>query len=94
MNNNDHGILALFAGVGGIEFGFKQAGFDTVLANELDPYAVKTYKANHKHPIFHGSITDLTLEKISEFVDPARITVITGGIPLPAFLRGRIQKRV
>ena len=34
----------LFAGVGGIELGFKQAKFQTLWANEVDKHAAKTYR--------------------------------------------------
>ena len=40
-------VGGLFSGVGGIELGFKQAGFDTVWANEFDKYSSKTYRLNH-----------------------------------------------
>ena len=33
---------SFFAGVGGIDIGFEQAGFETVYANEFDPYAPDT----------------------------------------------------
>ena len=38
---------SFFAGVGGIDLGFEQAGiFETVYANELDEYPIKTFEAN------------------------------------------------
>ena len=37
----------LFAGIGGIELGFKKVGFDILWANEIDKNAAITYKANH-----------------------------------------------
>ena len=39
---------SLFAGVGGIDLGFKNAGFKIVYANEIDSKAVKTYELNFK----------------------------------------------
>ena len=39
-------IGSLFAGIGGIELGFEQAGFNTIWANEIDAYACKTYRCN------------------------------------------------
>ena len=32
-------VCSLFSGIGGIDLGFKQAGFDIVWANEIDKYA-------------------------------------------------------
>ena len=37
-------VGSLFAGIGGIDLGFKQAGFDILWANEIDRDACKTYK--------------------------------------------------
>lgn len=39
-------VASLFSGIGGIDLGFSQAGFDIVFANEIDKYACKTYKKN------------------------------------------------
>ena len=39
-------VCSLFSGIGGIDLGFKQAGFDIVWANEIDRYASETYKKN------------------------------------------------
>ena len=41
-------VGSLFAGVGGICQAFKNAGYDVVWANEIDPSACKTYECNHK----------------------------------------------
>ena len=34
---------SFFAGVGGIDLGFKQAGFEITYANEIDKFAVETF---------------------------------------------------
>lgn len=39
-------VCSLFSGIGGIDLGFKQAGFEIVWANEFDEFACKTYRHN------------------------------------------------
>lgn len=39
-------VCSLFSGIGGIDLGFKQAGFDIVWANEFDHDASTTYRVN------------------------------------------------
>jgi DNA (cytosine-5)-methyltransferase 1 len=72
-------MAGLFAGVGGIELGFKQAGFTPVLANEIDKYAGVTYSLNHSHPLILRDIHELETREIP------RIDVLTGGFPCQAF---------
>lgn len=40
-------IVSFFAGAGGLDLGFKQAGFDVVWANEYDKDIWETYGKNH-----------------------------------------------
>lgn len=39
--------ISLFSGAGGMDVGFKNAGVDVVLANEIDLNAANTFVANH-----------------------------------------------
>lgn len=41
-----YSVVSLFAGIGGICLGFKQAGFDVIWANEKDHSACLTYRHN------------------------------------------------
>jgi len=41
-------IISLFAGAGGLDLGFKKAGFNIIWANEFDPSIWETYEKNHK----------------------------------------------
>lgn len=70
---------AFFSGVGGIELGFEQAGFKTVYANELDKYAVETFRENHEVDIDHRSILDVKSEEIPDF------NIMLAGFPCQAF---------
>ena len=40
-------LLSLFSGAGGLDYGFKAAGFRTVLAIDINQAALDTYEANH-----------------------------------------------
>ncbi len=57
-------VGSLFAGVGGICLGFKQAnfhshGYDLMWANEFDAYACETYRKNFSHTLLEGDITKI-----------------------------------
>lgn len=54
-------FIDLFAGIGGIRYGFESAGGKCVFTSEYDKYAVKTYLANYHcdHDI-HGDIKEIT----------------------------------
>ena len=70
---------SFFAGVGGIELGFKKAGFKTVYANEMDDYAVQTYELNFKLKVDHRKIQEVLVD------DVPNCDVIMGGFPCQAF---------
>ena len=40
-------IASFFSGAGGLDLGFKQAGFDVIWANEYDKDIWETYSNNH-----------------------------------------------
>ena len=46
QNKSNPTILSLFAGSGGMDLGFINAGFDIVWANDFEEDCVKTYKKN------------------------------------------------
>src|SRR6266436_8039520 len=39
--------LDLFCGAGGITEGFRRAGFECLYANDIDCWAIQTFRANH-----------------------------------------------
>ncbi len=72
-------VVSFFSGIGGLDKGFSDAGYDVVWANDFDKYAVETYKANYKNEIVLGDINDIDLDDIPE------CDVIIGGFPCQPF---------
>ncbi|MCM1508144.1 MAG: DNA cytosine methyltransferase [Ruminococcus flavefaciens] len=72
-------IVSLFSGIGGLDAGFEQTGFNIVWANDYDKYAVETYKANYKNTIVCGDINEIPLDDIPSF------DVLIGGFPCQPF---------
>jgi len=79
-------VGGLFAGIGGIELGFKNAGFDISWANEIDKNACITYRDNHKHTLYEKDLNDLEPKEVSP------IKILTGGFPCQAFSIAGQQK--
>lgn len=76
-----YSVGSLFAGIGGICYGFKQAGFNVVWANEIDDSAAKTYRHNFpNHLLIHDDIQNLKKPKEIGAVD-----IVTSGFPCQAF---------
>lgn len=72
-------VASLFCGIGGLDKGFIDAGFNVIWANDFDKYAVKTYNANFQVPAILADITEYPLEEIPEF------EILIGGFPCQPF---------
>lgn len=78
--------VSLFSGAGGMDVGFARAGFESVLACELDRDACETFNLNlhllghRKNRIEPTSVTDLDLSIVPEGID-----VVFGGPPCQGF---------
>ena len=60
-------IVSFFAGAGGLDLGFRNAGFDVVWANEYDREIWETYEKNHQKTILDTrSITDIASKEIPD----------------------------
>ena len=73
-------IVSLFSGIGGLDRGFIDAGYDVIWANDFDKYAAETYDYNYPKGIMHlGDINKIPLEEIPPH------DVLIGGFPCQPF---------
>lgn len=78
---------SFFAGVGGIDMGFEQTGcFETIYANEFDPYPVRTYETNFPLKVDCRDIHEVEAKEIPDF------DVMIAGFPCQAFSVAGLRK--
>tara|TARA_Y100001970_G_C14161323_1_gene818684 strand:- start:206 stop:1411 length:1206 start_codon:yes stop_codon:yes gene_type:complete len=73
-------VVGLFAGCGGLDLGFKQAGYDILWANDFDADSVRTYRHNIGNHIHLGDISKVATKDI-----PSNFDVLLGGFPCQGF---------
>lgn len=78
-------VIDLFSGCGGLNEGFKKAGFETSVSNDVWEPAGKTFIKNNKKSRF--VLGDITLKKIrDEIIKHGRGSdVLVGGPPCQAY---------
>ena len=79
-NSNKPTVVSLFAGCGGLDLGFIQAGYNVIWANDFFEDAVKTYRKNIGNHIVLGDITKIKSSEI-----PNNFDILLGGFPCQGF---------
>ena len=82
-----YNVLELFAGCGGLGYGFEQNGFNIICANELEEPIANTYKENFKHSnVIVGDITSPKIKNdIYKNFKNKSCDVVIGGPPCVAY---------
>ena len=86
---NKRKVISLFTGVGGLDFGFEAAGFETAVAVEIDATACKTLRLNRRWPILEGDIHDFASKTILKAANlkVGEADILIGGPPCQPFSR-------
>lgn len=87
-------VIDLFAGAGGIAQGFRQAGFKSVAASDIDPDACATFAKNFPDAVVvHGDLRSASV-KAQLLEAGGRADVVVGGPPCQAFSQVRNHTRL
>ena len=85
-------IVSVFSGVGGIDFGFEKAGFETVFATDIWNKACESLKANFPNSeIVCDTIENIEFKKIKKKYKV--IDGLVGGPPCPPFSKSRFYRK-
>lgn len=84
---SQYNCISLFAGVGGIELGFKNAGFPTIYANEIDAKAIETYESNFDLKVDHRDVREVAddIQNGIDLFNGKKVNMILAGFPCQAF---------
>lgn len=78
-----HRVVSVFCGGGGLDLGFRDAGFDLVYACDSDPAAVDCYARNIDERVFcRDATSDAFHDDIRKI---GRCDVVLGGFPCQGF---------
>lgn len=81
----NYNVISLFSGAGGIDLGFRHAGFHTILATDIWNVACESLKLNSvADEVICGDIRQLDFSKYKGKVD-----VVIGGPPCPPYSQTR-----
>lgn len=79
-------VVSLFTGAGGMDIGFKEAGFNCIFASDIMPQAETTFNFNFpKTPFIKKDVRLFSKEEIEKLIRKNKIDVIIGGPPCQGF---------
>ncbi|WP_185841364.1 DNA cytosine methyltransferase [Vibrio cholerae] len=93
-------VVSIFTGAGGMDEGFKAAGFDVRACMDIEEWACDTLRANNADqlvigpPLYSGDIKKISPDKFSEISGLKRgeIDVLIGGPPCQPFSQAASQR--
>lgn len=86
--SNEKKVISLFSGAGGMDIGFRQAGFEIAVAVEQDPSCCNTLRLNcPKLQVIEGDVSAITTPDILKVakLKPLEAALVIGGPPCQSF---------
>jgi DNA (cytosine-5)-methyltransferase 1 len=79
--------VSLYTGVGGLDFGFEAAGFETAVAIDNDPVACRIVRLNRSWPVLEGDIDGISSATILKMagLQAGEADILIGGPPCQPF---------
>lgn len=79
-------VISLFTGAGGLDIGFREAGFNEILASDIMHEAQETFSYNvHNTEYLLKDICELSSDEIKQHLKGQKLDVIIGGPPCQGF---------
>ncbi|UJB68548.1 DNA cytosine methyltransferase [Acaryochloris sp. 'Moss Beach'] len=80
-------VVSLYTGIGGLDFGFESAGFETAVAVEIDSRTCETIRLNRPWPVINQDIHNVSSKELMAVAGlyAGDTDVLIGGPPLSAF---------
>lgn len=93
-------VVSIFTGAGGMDEGFKAAGFEVVASMDIERWACDTLRENNPNqiivgpPDYSGNIKQINAESFSKIIGygPGEIDVLVGGPPCQPFSQAASQR--
>lgn len=85
--------IDLFCGAGGLSYGLHLAGFDVILAAEIEPKAAETHRAHFPGTTVCEDLSDqVVLDKICDALSGIELDLVAGGPPCQPYSQAAFSK--
>src|SRR5580700_11235715 len=87
--------ISLFSGIGGLDFGFEAAGFESRVALEWDRHCCRALRLNRNWPVIEGDINEVSSSTILDAagLQVGEADILIGGPPCQPFSKSSYWAR-
>jgi DNA (cytosine-5)-methyltransferase 1 len=87
-------VISLFTGVGGLDYGFEAAGFDTRVALEFNHQCCESLRASRRWPVIEADLLETPTKQILQIggLKKSQVDLLIGGPPCQPFSKSGYWK--